>query len=85
MNERQLTASVARDGGRGWPKPERDRQAKVKANGTDASAFAMTKGKATVKGGNTFHAKANGSAFAGKGRRAMPFKATGHKGGISFR
>lgn len=24
-------------------------------------------------------------AFAGKGKRAMPFKATGHKGGISFR
>lgn len=62
-------------GERGWPQPKRNRFAEA----------TIGKGKATVKGGNTFHAKANGSTFAGNGRRAMPFKATGHKGGISFR
>ena len=38
-----------------------------------------------LSGKRTISAKSNGNSFAGSSKRAMPFKATGHKGGISFR
>ncbi|PLS27156.1 hypothetical protein [Bifidobacterium parmae] len=73
MTQHHETPSTQPERSSGWPKPPRH-------DGRSWNEPKRADGKAKQPSVN-----ANARGAAKSGRRAMPFKATGHKGGISFR